>query len=139
MDTEALGKILGMAMAYGVSFLGLVLAYYNYRKRIMKAETVFTGKALAVFIPSFILVVVVLTGTVWFALSMPKETTEVVMTSVLPAKDAAEKELGFVGIAVPAAILLFSFWVTWMLYRHFMKRMEEGAVGKMPGGVSDDR
>ena len=33
VDSETGGKILGMAMAYCVSFLGLVLAYYNYKKR----------------------------------------------------------------------------------------------------------
>ena len=32
-DPEAIGKILGMLMAYFVSFLGLLLAYYNYKKR----------------------------------------------------------------------------------------------------------
>ena len=33
IDPETGGKILGMLMAYFVSFLGLLLAYYNYRKR----------------------------------------------------------------------------------------------------------
>ncbi len=33
IDAETGGKIIGMAMAYGVSFLGLLLAWYNYRKR----------------------------------------------------------------------------------------------------------
>ena len=33
IDPETGGKILGMVMAYCVSFLGLLLAYYNYRKR----------------------------------------------------------------------------------------------------------
>jgi hypothetical protein len=33
VDTEATGKIIGMVMAYFVSFLGLLLAYYNYKKR----------------------------------------------------------------------------------------------------------
>ena len=33
IDPETGGKILGMAMAYFASFLGLLLAYYNYRKR----------------------------------------------------------------------------------------------------------
>lgn len=33
IDAETGGKIIGMAMAYFVSFLGLLLAYYNYRKR----------------------------------------------------------------------------------------------------------
>ena len=34
----AVGKILGMVMAYAVSALGLLLAYYNYRTRIVKAD-----------------------------------------------------------------------------------------------------
>ena len=33
IDMEALGKVIGMLMAYVVSFLGLILAYYNYKKR----------------------------------------------------------------------------------------------------------
>ena len=33
IDPETGGKIIGMVMAYGVSFLGLLLAYYNYKKR----------------------------------------------------------------------------------------------------------
>ena len=33
IDPETGGKILGMLMAYFVSFLGLILAYYNYKKR----------------------------------------------------------------------------------------------------------
>jgi len=33
IDPETGGKIIGMFMAYVVSFLGLLLAYYNYKKR----------------------------------------------------------------------------------------------------------
>jgi hypothetical protein len=33
IDPETAGKILGMLMAYFASFLGLLLAYYNYKKR----------------------------------------------------------------------------------------------------------
>lgn len=33
IDSETGGKILGMLMAYFASFLGLLLAYYNYKKR----------------------------------------------------------------------------------------------------------
>lgn len=47
---ESIGKILGMALAYAVSSLGLLLAYYNYRKRIMKAENAFTGRAIGTII-----------------------------------------------------------------------------------------
>jgi hypothetical protein len=40
MIDEAIGKILGMAMAYGVSSLGLFLAYVNYRKRKLQVAQV---------------------------------------------------------------------------------------------------
>ena len=33
IDPETGGKIIGMLMAYFASFLGLLLAYYNYKKR----------------------------------------------------------------------------------------------------------
>jgi len=33
IDPETGGKIIGMLLAYAVSFLGLLLAYYNYKKR----------------------------------------------------------------------------------------------------------
>lgn len=29
------------------------------------------------------------------------------------------------GYLVPAFVFLFSFWATWMLYRHFTKQLEE--------------
>ena len=48
MISEAAGKILGMAMAYGVSALGLLLAYLNYRRRIVKAERAMSATAWAV-------------------------------------------------------------------------------------------
>jgi|GEM_PF-3681064 len=57
MIEEAIGKVLGMALAYIVSALGLLLAYYNYRKRIVKAETIFSPLAIVI-----ILVAVCLTG-----------------------------------------------------------------------------
>ena len=45
MIDEAIGKILGMAMAYGVSSMGLFLAYANYRKRTLKADKIMTPTA----------------------------------------------------------------------------------------------
>lgn len=50
MIEQAIGKVLGMALAYSVSALGLLLAYYNYRKRIMKAERVFTPLAIIIIV-----------------------------------------------------------------------------------------
>ncbi|UCC64150.1 MAG: hypothetical protein JSU70_01595 [Phycisphaerales bacterium] len=38
IDPETGGKILGMVMAYFASFLGLLLAYYNYKKRGPRAD-----------------------------------------------------------------------------------------------------
>ena len=53
MIDDAIGKILGMAMAYFVSSLGLFLAYVNYRRRIVKADKVMTPAAwLAVALES---------------------------------------------------------------------------------------
>ena len=45
MIDEAIGKILGMAMAYAASAAGMLLAYVNYRKRIVKADKVMTPAA----------------------------------------------------------------------------------------------
>ena len=44
VDANTGGKIIGMAMAYFVSFLGLLLAYYNYRKRGRRAPDHNTGR-----------------------------------------------------------------------------------------------
>jgi len=48
MIDEAIGKILGMAMAYGASALGMFVAYVNYRKRIVKADKVMSPAAWGV-------------------------------------------------------------------------------------------
>lgn len=107
MIDEALGKILGMAMAYGVSSLGLLLAYYNYRKRIVKAEKIFTPAAKVVIgLVTVIVMVAVVGGSIYIG-------------DIPPRKAVA-------GVIVPAIILAFSFWVTWALYRHFSKQMEQG-------------
>ncbi len=57
MIDEAIGKILGMAMAYGVSSMGLFLAYANYRKRILKADKIMTPTAWMVVGVTFLAVV----------------------------------------------------------------------------------
>jgi hypothetical protein len=106
MIDEALGKILGMAMAYGVSSLGLLLAYYNYRKRIVKAEQIFTPAAKVVIgVVAAIVMVAVVGGAIYIG--------EVPVSKAIP------------GVIVPAIILAFSFWVTWALYRHFSKQIHE--------------
>ena len=52
MIDEAIGKILGMAMAYGASALGMFVAYVNYRKRVVKADKIMTPAAWAVILLS---------------------------------------------------------------------------------------
>jgi hypothetical protein len=109
MDVDpAIGKILGMVMAYGVSALGLLLAYYNYRTRIVKADRVFTPAAWAVFgIVSGL--TVVLFVVVAAAMSAPD----------LPRGRAVMSQLG--GILVPGVVFAVSFWLTWKLYRRFSR------------------
>jgi len=102
--SPAAGKILGMVMAYAVSTLGLLLAYYNYRKRIVRAEHVFTPKARKV-----------LAGV----------TVTAVIGMILGAAalqgDGGWKGLidNWVGVVIPIAIFSVSFGLTWILYRHF--------------------
>ena len=109
MIDEALGKILGMAMAYGVSSLGLLLAYYNYRKRIVKADQIFTPAAKTVIgIVGAIVMVAVVGGAIYIGDIPPKKA--------------------IAGVIVPAVILGFYFWVPWALYRHFTKQMEQGGT-----------
>jgi Kef-type K+ transport system membrane component KefB len=102
ISPEATGKILGMVMAYGVSSLGLLLAYYNYRKRIVKAEKIFTTAA------RIIISVIVIIGVVG-AITV----------------GAVAGEVSVSGIIVPVLIFAFSFLVTWFLYRHFTRKMEK--------------
>jgi len=140
---EAMGKIIGMAMAYGVSSLGLLLAYYNYRKRVVKADKVFTARAYGVM--AAIVVVVVVAVLVISQLSdKPITTVEgdayaekmeptgepkspVAVSEAEPISEVEKKSLA-IGIIVPAIIFLFSFWVTFALYKHFTKKIEEGEI-----------
>ena len=132
MITEAVGKILGMAMAYGVSSLGLFLAYVNYRKRIVKADKVMTPRAWAVVavtllaIAGGVLVVAQLAEVPAAPESAPESVAEVdEPIQVTPPPDAAagaEEEASrwpLVGILLPAAIFLVATWITAGLYRHF--------------------
>jgi hypothetical protein len=106
--SPAAGKILGMLMAYAVSTLGLILAYYNYRKRVVKAEEIFTPAARKVMwlVSAAAVIGIVLIAA---ALSGKGETGWVAIKSNLP------------GVLFPAAVFAFSFWMTWVLYRHFAK------------------
>ena len=106
--SPAAGKILGMIMAYAVSSLGLLLAYINYRKRIIKAETVFTPRAKAVIISVVGLAVV---GAVLTAAAASGEG-EGLWAAV------SENPLG---LLLPTLIVLVSVFLTWLLYRHFAR------------------
>jgi len=109
--SPATGKILGMVMAYGVSSLGLLLAYYNYRKRIVKADEIFTRTAKRVI------------GTVAVLGGLTAVLVATVLTS--PGKPPLEAvRENFLGIVVPVLIFAVSFWMTWLLYRHFAKEFE---------------
>ncbi len=140
MITESMGKILGMAMAYAVSTLGLLLAYYNYRKRIVKADKVFTGTAWGIMAGTLavvlvgVVVVVVLAGRQQPTTVAGTETAkqEIVVEAEAPGAPApAEAAKGregvsIIGIIVPGAVLLFSAVITWGLYNHFSRRMNGG-------------
>jgi xanthine/uracil permease len=106
----AAGKILGMLMAYAVSSLGLLLAYYNYRKRILKADRIFSPVATAVIIG---VITVAVIGAV--------------LTAAVASSDAdglwPAVTSNIVGLALPAFILLVSVVLTWALFRHFSRRM----------------
>jgi outer membrane biosynthesis protein TonB len=134
MIDEAVGKILGMAMAYGVSALGLFLAYVNYRKRIVKADKVMTPAAWGVVAA---IVVAVAGGVVVVAqLAEPPaaagpETLAEVEPAPAPAVEPAPEPAAaperqpprypILGIVAPLGIFLFATWVTVALYRHFSR------------------
>jgi hypothetical protein len=135
---EAIGKILGMAMAYLVSVMGLFLAYVNYRKRIVKAERVMSPTAWLVVIVSILLVAggVAVVAQLTGAAATPDTGVEPMEVAVAPEPaQAASGQPGFapptapedrprsrwpwIGIVVPAAIFLFATIVTAALHRHF--------------------
>ena len=142
MIDEAMGKILGMAMAYGVSVLGMFLAYVNYRKRIVKAERVMTTTAWAVVavavlaVAGGVLVVSRLAGAAVetavgpIELEQPEQAeideevdedaTAPPGSSLADAQPArAKRQWSWIGIIVPAAIFLVATVVTAALHRHF--------------------
>ncbi len=140
--TEALGKILGMAMAYGVSSLGLLLAYVNYRKRIVKADKVMSSQAWAVMLAS-ILAVAVGAGVVAAlaaraespgeaqagpeaarpAPATPIERAQApAATAPGQAGNVARARWPWIGIVIPGAIFLLATWITTALHRRFSVR-----------------
>jgi hypothetical protein len=132
MIDEAIGKILGMAMAYVASVLGMFVAYVNYRKRIVKADKIMTPAAWTVILLS----VVAVGGAVLVVVQLatapvdagPAEAAAVTALSVEPeielqptAREPGEprKSWSLVGIVVPGLIFLFATWITAGLHRHF--------------------
>jgi TRAP-type C4-dicarboxylate transport system permease small subunit len=119
--------------------LGLLLAYYNYRKRIVKADKVFTGTAWGIMAGTLavvlvgVVVVVVLAGrqqpTTITGTEVAQEIAVEAEAPVAPAPaEVAKGRQGFsiIGIIVPGAVLLFSAMITWGLYNHFSRRMNGG-------------
>jgi hypothetical protein len=135
MIDESIGKILGMAMAYGASVLGMSVAYVNYRKRIVKADKIMTPAAWTVILLSILAVAGAVLAVVQLATAPPgtvaEEAAEAPFPSVEPAvsQHPARGEPGevrsrwpLVGIVVPGLIFLFATWVTAALHRHFTTR-----------------
>jgi len=135
MIDEAVGKILGMAMAYGVSALGLFLAYVNYRKRIVKADKVMTPAAWGVVAA---IAVAVAGGVVVVAqlAEPPAAAAPETLAEVEPAPEPAPAEpvpepaaapereprhFPILGMVAPLGIFLFATWITVALYRHFSR------------------
>lgn len=128
--SEAAGKILGMAMAYGVSALGLFLAYVNYRKRIVGADRVMTPTAWGVLAVTVIAIaggVLVVSRLAEPPAAATPETVAAVAPAAPPAAAPApppERDTSrwpLAGIVVPGAVFLFATWITVALYRHYSR------------------
>ena len=129
MIDEAIGKILGMAMAYGASALGMFVAYVNYRKRVIKADKVMTPAAWAVIAISALAVggAVVVVGQLATAAPPTEEAAAAIETpateeAAAPAEPRPRPERSawpWTGIVIPAGIFLFATLVTAALHRHF--------------------
>ena len=122
MISEAAGKILGMAMAYGVSALGLLLAYLNYRKRVVKAERAMSATAWAVVAVTALAVAL---GAWTVARLAPGGAAPVLAPAPPPLPSpatAGAPEWSWPGLLIPAAIFLFATWVTVALFRRFSVR-----------------
>ncbi len=140
MISEAMGKILGMAMAYGVSSLGLFLAYVNYRRRIVKADKVMTPAAWAV-LAAVALAVAAGVAVVWQLAEPPAAVAAPAVDEAAappppaaapaPAEAPERARWPLIGIVIPAAIFLFATWITAGLYHHFTTH---GHGGPAEGG-----
>ena len=132
MIDEAIGKILGMAMAYGASALGMFVAYVNYRKRIVKADKVMTPAAWVVILLSVaavggaVLIVAQIAGAPAdpgvegeVAIEAPTVEPEIELQPAVREPAESRSSWPMVGILVPGLIFLFATWVTAALHRHF--------------------
>ncbi len=131
MIDEAIGKILGMAMAYVASAMGMFVAYVNYRKRIVKADRVMTPAAWVVIGATVLAtaagVVVVGQLAAERAAAEAPAPAQVAEPAPAPPERPADAEparpersrWSWIGIIVPAAIFLFATVVTTGLHRHF--------------------
>ncbi len=128
MIDEAIGKILGMAMAYVASAAGLFVAYVNYRKRIVKADKVMTPAAWA----TIAIVVVALAAGVLVVGSLATERAEPAAVEIaeapppeveapppVPSEPEPRQQWSWLGVLLPASIFLFATVVTASLHRRF--------------------
>jgi hypothetical protein len=143
MIDEAAGKVLGMAMAYGVSSLGLFLAYVSYRRRTAPGERVMTPLAWGVVAA----VLLVLAGGVLIvarlaeapappilaapelapveppALAAPEIPREV--PPLEPRPPTTRERWPLLGMVLPALIFLIATWITVAMYLHFSRGGEK--------------
>jgi hypothetical protein len=132
MIDEAIGKILGMAMAYLASALGMFLAYVNYRKRTVKAQRVMTPAAWAVITVTLLAIVagVLVVGQMAAAPAAAAATPQAapapapapppeVMGEAELDRDEVVQRWPWIGVVVPGGIFLFATIVTAALHRHF--------------------
>jgi len=118
LDFEAIGKLLGMVMAYGVSSLGLLLAYLNYRRRVVKAEKAFSPLALGLTLSIGTVLLAALGFAVFVLTKLPPEIEKKLFIG-----HAGALQGSFLSeIGIPLGILIFSFIITWLLYRRFAGR-----------------
>ncbi len=130
MIDEAIGKILGMAMAYLASAMGMFLAYVNYRRRIVKADKVMTPRAWAVIAVALLATVggVLLVGQLAADQAADAAPAVVEVPEAVPAPadvpmpEESKPERSswpWMGIVIPGAIFLFATVVTTGLHKHF--------------------